>query len=191
MGKGETPRRAGVSSFGFNGTNCHIVLEEAPGIIGETEQRQVKEVFTLSAKNKSVLNDIASKYLHFISEENNLNLSDLCYTANTGRKHLENRVCFLVKDIEDLKGKLESLLEAPVQQEEAAFSFKTDRDLSTAAGKKLKAYNAAGRTDESLLIDISKLYEKGAEIDWEMIYEGEKEEKSACRVTHFCGRDIG
>ncbi|PQK33514.1 PKS biosynthesis protein, partial [Escherichia coli] len=46
--KGETPRRAGVSSFGFNGTNCHIVLEEAPGIIGETEQRQVKEVFTLS-----------------------------------------------------------------------------------------------------------------------------------------------
>ncbi|QPQ07422.1 hypothetical protein I5R48_03270 [Bacillus velezensis] len=50
MGKGETPRRAGVSSFGFSGTNCHIVLEEAPEIIGETEQRQVKEVFTLSAK---------------------------------------------------------------------------------------------------------------------------------------------
>ncbi|MDX7896967.1 non-ribosomal peptide synthetase [Bacillus velezensis] len=175
--KGETPRRAGVSSFGFSGTNCHIVLEEAPEIIGETEQRQVKEVFTLSAKNKSVLNDIASKYLHFISEENNLNLSDLCYTANTGRKHLENRVCFLVKDIEDLKEKLESLLEAPVQQEEAAFSYKTDRDLSTAAGKKLKAYNAGGRTDESLLIDISKLYEKGAEIDWEMLYEGEKRRK--------------
>lgn len=86
-------------------------------------------------------------------------------------------MCFLVKDIEDLKAKLESLLEAPVQQEEAAFSFKPDRDLSTAAGEKLKAYNAGGRTDESLLIDISKLYEKGAEIDWEMIYEGEKRRK--------------
>jgi len=26
----DTPRRAGVSSFGFGGTNCHVVVEEAP-----------------------------------------------------------------------------------------------------------------------------------------------------------------
>ena len=53
-------------------------------------------------------------------------------------------MCFLVKDIEDLKEKLESLLEAPVKQEEAAFSFKTDRDLSTAAGKNLRLMVQAG-----------------------------------------------
>src|SRR5438270_633216 len=46
------PRLAGVSSFGFGGSNCHVILEEAPSpsvAIPVTDRRA--HLFTLRAKS--------------------------------------------------------------------------------------------------------------------------------------------
>ncbi|MEM6451446.1 MAG: beta-ketoacyl synthase N-terminal-like domain-containing protein [Cyanobacteria bacterium P01_D01_bin.105] len=105
--QGEGVRRAGVSSFGIGGTNAHIVLEEAPQLTtqrSENEQSTDKQVtdkqeqshlLVLSAKTQAAL-DIASINLtEFLDKgakrEVGVNLSDVAYTLQVGRKAFEYR----------------------------------------------------------------------------------------------------
>ena len=54
---GPDPRRAGVSSFGVGGTNCHVVLEEAPAEEPHPTpiDREAESVLELSARNLPAL----------------------------------------------------------------------------------------------------------------------------------------
>lgn len=110
--KSQEKRRCGVSSFGFSGTNCHLILEEAPTQREERMPKPVPEniqpfVLTLSAKTKSALNELTLKYVEWLSVEGEIDLHDLCFTANNGRGHFEHRLAFVFKDAVELKQQLE------------------------------------------------------------------------------------
>ncbi len=64
--------------FGFSGTNCHIVLEEAP-VYTPKEQRSTKRLLLLSAMNQHVLRCLIQQYLEF--DFSTVDLDDVCYTA--------------------------------------------------------------------------------------------------------------
>lgn len=112
----ETPegsrRRAGVNSVGIGGTNAHTILEEAP-----VTQRQPyadprpMHLLPLSAKNEQALRDLAARYLSFLQIRPDISMSDLCYTASTGRHPLSRRLAVVASDAAQLQKKLAGFLE--------------------------------------------------------------------------------
>jgi acyl transferase domain-containing protein/SAM-dependent methyltransferase len=81
------PMRAAVSGFGFGGTNCHVVLEEAPERVGAARAAPADpEVLALSARTPSILRAYAERMLDFLRNGEAFALQDICYSANTGRR---------------------------------------------------------------------------------------------------------
>ena len=92
---GDTLRRCGVSAFGLSGTNCHMVLEEAPLVHYDTKTQKKEpaypQVLALSAKSETALKLLMKKYANVLGK--GASLKELCYTANTSRGHYECRLC--------------------------------------------------------------------------------------------------
>ncbi|ERM17719.1 SDR family NAD(P)-dependent oxidoreductase [Brevibacillus laterosporus] len=109
------PRRAGVSSFGFGGVNAHLLLEEYT--IQESEKkgldnsRQTAYPIVLSARSEQQLLQIASSLLDFIDVNrlNDQDLASLAFTLQVGRDAMEERLATVVRNMKDLREKLESI----------------------------------------------------------------------------------
>lgn len=184
--RGTQPRRAGVSSFGFSGTNCHLVLEEAPARAQQADSTQPTEVLTLSAKNQKALQELVARYVQFMDEDGSFDLPSLCYTANTGRKHCEYRICLKVKGKAELKREINKLHHTQINLANLKkLSYTEDRELKNSARQKVEDYKRSGKTDTDILNEICSLYEKGAEVDWESLYEGEKRRRISIPVYPF------
>jgi myxalamid-type polyketide synthase MxaC len=105
--RGERPRLAGVSSFGFSGTNAHVVIEEAPvpqRVEPSGPERGV-HVLALSARTGSALLKLAERYAAHLADSDAA-VSDVCYTANTGRAHFAERAVYVAATREELQTRL-------------------------------------------------------------------------------------
>ncbi|MFS0517036.1 beta-ketoacyl synthase N-terminal-like domain-containing protein [Nostoc sp. UIC 10607] len=108
-----TPRRAGVSSFGIGGTNAHVILEEAPlfeqGRRGAEEQGRNYQLLVLSAKTANALEKATANLVTHLKEHPELNLGDVAYTLNSGRRGFNYRRMLICQDLEDAVKTLSSL----------------------------------------------------------------------------------
>ncbi|MFE8598048.1 type I polyketide synthase [Archangium violaceum] len=111
--RGPKRRIAGVTAFGFNGTNAHVLLEEAPA----AEPRQAggvprAQVLTLSAKTAPALRELAQRYVEAFSSEavRRAPFEDACFTANTGRAAFPHRVAIVASSYEEAGRRLAGFL---------------------------------------------------------------------------------
>ncbi|BAZ54105.1 beta-ketoacyl synthase [Nostoc sp. NIES-4103] len=102
-------RRAGVSSLGMGGTNAHVVLEEAP-IQVKSQKSKVKSQYLLclSAKTESALETATDNLAQHLVQHPDLNLADVAYTLQVGRKEFNHRRILVCEDIQDAVNALET-----------------------------------------------------------------------------------
>jgi len=96
----EGPRRAGVMSTGMGGTNAHVVLEEAPEP-GVSINASSPHLLILSAKTETALDQATHRLREFLKRNDSVNMSDVAYTLQVGRKAFAYRRCLVCVDRED------------------------------------------------------------------------------------------
>src|SRR5262249_39430184 len=106
-----SPRRAGVSAFGFNGTNCHVVLEEAP-VSEAAPETLAWYPFVLSAKTEAALASLLSRTIRALKNGKGYGIGDVCHTLALGRDEYKHRLTIMAASMEDLLVKAEKLMDA-------------------------------------------------------------------------------
>ncbi|UCH96083.1 MAG: amino acid adenylation domain-containing protein, partial [Candidatus Aminicenantes bacterium] len=180
------PRRCGISSFGLSGTNCHVILEQAPAKeIPAAKDLNRQQILTLSSRSLPALKELIEKYRTFLEKNkknNGVNLRDICWTANTGRGHYNYRLALLIKNKQDLKHKLDKLEECDFTREDMKDVFygqfrivpynkkvKEKNDITEEERKQIS--EAVKRKNVDELGEIARLYVNGANLDWEKFYK--------------------
>lgn len=203
------PRRCGVSSFGLSGTNCHIVLEEAPDEPDYSETADFPQLFTLSSASMDSFKALAGSYINFLNNDTKTGLADLCHTINTGRSHHKFRAAIIADNKPELAEKLGRLMHmdafSDVRQEiffakhdiipenkvlkgDFEITAERKRNLSFEAKELLKRLDNCGLDQYSRsLSKIGELYIKGADIDWKDLYKGKRLRRRHLPVYQFAG----
>lgn len=91
------PLRCGITALGAGGTNCHVILEEAPAALpGEGERN--KHLLVLSAKSPAALEHMRTRLASALETNPSLDLADVAYTLALGRRALPYRCAFAAND---------------------------------------------------------------------------------------------
>ncbi|HEY0605396.1 MAG TPA: type I polyketide synthase, partial [Herpetosiphonaceae bacterium] len=104
---GTTPRRAALNSFGVGGTNAHAVLEEAPSREPSGPSRPW-QLLVVSARTEQALEAATDNLLAHLKATPDLNLADVAYTLQRGRRSFNHRRVLICRDQADAIQVLES-----------------------------------------------------------------------------------
>ncbi|HEY3366495.1 MAG TPA: beta-ketoacyl synthase N-terminal-like domain-containing protein [Symbiobacteriaceae bacterium] len=174
------PRMAAVSSFGLSGTNCHVVIEEAPALPARPGRApRTYSLIPVSAKTPAALDqklrDLAA-WLDAGGESEHI--GDMAHTMATGRSHFPVRCALVVRDGAHLRRTIQDVLEKRESGHYMLGGAKGERSKSDPAfrelARRMMAELMEGQHDEAEYMEkhvvLADLYVKGYELDWERLY---------------------
>jgi acyl transferase domain-containing protein len=182
--RGERPRRAGVSAFGLGGANAHVVVEEAPEVsrVDGLAPRE-HQVLVWSARTEEAVDATGERLAALLAETSDVDLPDVAFTLQTGRKVFTHRRAVVVSSVEDAvaalrSGRVRSVVEAArgrgaalagpedVVKEVLACGVRAGADVELEIGP-----------DDRVADVLARLWLSGVDIDWHAYHEGRRPRK--------------
>ncbi|BBA33899.1 hypothetical protein sS8_1945 [Methylocaldum marinum] len=164
-------RRAAVSSFGISGTNCHLVIDEAPAsadVGPQPEPSRPGFLIPVSAKTPVAFARKCADLLQWLREEGReARLGDIAYTLQLGRSHFAYRKAFPVRSRRELADRLGSDPLEPKRETAGRDLKKEGRQLLLEIRE-----NGTGSGETAYLQRLEKLgalYEQGYTPDWSLL----------------------
>lgn len=161
--KGTQLRQAAASSFGFSGTNAHIVIEEYP-LQSSVDKSNNPAIIIFSADTQEQLMQQVKNLVEFLSKNEEIQLIDLAYTLQIGRKAMEKRLAFIAKNKEDLENKLNKYVHKKLIN---IIPNNLEEDASSIINKQ----NLSEFIKEDKLEHLIQLWLNGTTVDWSLLYE--------------------
>jgi acyl transferase domain-containing protein/acyl carrier protein/SAM-dependent methyltransferase len=197
----DQPLRAGVGTFAFNGSNCYLIIEEPPMPddrdieIKSRSPRKPNYLIPLSAKTQASLQQKLADLAAWLDKEMEnpspfLSIENITYTLQVGRSHFPFRCIWMVKDIHDLRKKIEEILERgsttgyvdnlPEPRNQAKENWTSSQKylFKEVAKKLIDEMQESGCLSENSikekLLALADLYVSGYDLDWEALSQNEK-----------------
>ena len=158
----------------MSGTNCHVVIEEAPPLPVTADSRPVW-LIPLSAKTPEALRQRIDDLLSWLDGAGrSQTLDDIGYTLQIGRSHFGQRRAVIAGDIDELRERLTRLRDG-FDADESAVSEKIDKKALRERLKNVEEVFAAPGSPDSerypaLLDELREIYLASADIDWARLY---------------------
>ena len=162
------PRRAGISSFGAGGSNAHVVIEEYIDKRPATAE-QGSNLLVLSARNLQQLTANAQQLHDWLSQNEGVSLTRLCFTLQQGREAMDYRFAVAVSTVEDAIAQLaDALAKAFVSGHDYTCGQSQDEDdeFSDSEGQSYLNQLLSNQRWSS----IARLWCRGVEINWQAHY---------------------
>ena len=163
------PRRALINSFGAGGVNaCLLVeeyaVEEFAAAAAPVSRDSGPFLLTLSARNEERLRDYAGRLLAQLRSEPSVDLATLCYSLQTGRESMEERLAVVIRDVPELIDRLNGWT-----FDNAATGVHRG-SLGPRRGPKRPVKLTTTDRGEQHLIELAARWAAGEEMEWETLH---------------------
>lgn len=176
------PRIAAVSSFGLSGTNCHVILEEAPVQSAQPHSAGAR-IMVLSAKTANALRTLLEKFRVFLEAHPQADPDAIAYTTCLGRWHYPHRLAFLYQDTAGLQALIHRACLQPEQVAENYFTSALADEIHHESAPDERSIGA--KPDLEQLRRTAAAYVRGEEVNWNALFSWKDFRKISLPVYPF------